>query len=197
MNARALKVEFDADTHTYRVNGEVWPSVTTILDRYNDLSMVPAHILERAKEFGNHVHEAVHLDCLGILDYDALDLPIARCVDQWRKFVSESGAKVLDSERRVVHPTLRYCGTLDLVLLLPKRGREIRVLGDIKTGTVIPKTTGPQTAAYEAAYDGPSIHERYCLHLEQDRYRLIPLPNRGDFNVFVSALNVWRFFDAA
>lgn len=189
-SASGLTIEFDADSHTYWVNGAVWPSVTQILAPLQDFSMVDPAVLERAAEFGSHVHEACHLDNMGALDYDALDPALRPYVDAWRKFIADSGAVVISSECRIAHPKLRYAGTLDTAAVIRKK----TTLIDIKSGTTVPRIVGPQTAAYAAAYDGPRIKDRLCVHLDGGDYKVIPLRDGRDLSIFQSALNLhhWR-----
>lgn len=185
-----LTIDFDADTHTYRVGGEVWPSVTQILAPLNDLSMVDPDVLARAAAFGSHVHEACHLDNMGVLDYDALDPALRPYVDAWRQFLADTRAVVISSECRIAHPKLRYVGTLDTAALIRKKPTII----DIKSGSVVPRTVGPQTAAYADAYVGPRIKDRLCVHLNGGTYKVHPLREPTDLSIFRSALNLhyWR-----
>jgi len=83
---------------------------------------------------------------------------------------------------------------------LPKPKSKLRCVIDIKSTSVLPRTVGPQTAAYEAAYyettGGERTDRRYCLHLKPDGYNLVPLKDGAgiqDLTLFVSALNVHRW----
>lgn len=180
-------IDFDPETHTYRVQGEVFPSVTTILSPWNDLSMVDPDVLARAAAFGTNVHQACHLHNQDALDYDALDPALRPYVDGWRAFLEDSGAIILSSELPVAHTKLRYAGTLDSAALIRKRA----TLVDIKSGSVVPRTVGPQTAAYAQAYPGPRIRDRLVVHLTGDgKYKAIPLRDPRDLTIFTSALNL-------
>lgn len=61
-------------------------------------------------------------------------------------------------------------------------------------------STGPQTAAYTAIHNANTptksdhIKKRYGLRLTKDgNYQLKEYKDAGDFNLFVSALNCWRW----
>lgn len=191
MDAAAQTVEFDEVTHTYRVNGERWPSVTQVLDDIlRPYEGVPEDLMRAAAQFGKHVHAACHLDNIGMLDEAALDPALSPYLEGWRAFRRAMGAEILISEHIVSHPRLRYCGSLDSVVLM--RGK--RALIDIKTTAVLPGTVGPQCAAYAEALGEPRI-ARYCCHLiGGGQYRLIPLTEPTDFSIYISALNLyfWR-----
>ena len=193
----AAELTFDAASHTYRVGGEVWPSVTQVLEPLQFLDGVPWAVLEAARKFGNHVHEACHLWNAGCLDEAALDPHLAPYLGGWKKFLADTDSQVVFSERRLSHDALRYAGTLDAVCARTGRFHVV----DIKSG-VVPKTVGLQTAAYREAYRSEAAGlrlmlspVRYCVQLTGvGSYRLHKLNDASDFNNFVSALNVhhWR-----
>lgn len=189
------EIAFDEARHEYRVGGRVIPSVTQVLSILQDFGAVPADVLDRAAEFGSHVHQAVDLMLRGVLDWDALDaalLPYVRAAD---RFVAETGLVVLASEMRVYHKAYGFAGTLDL--LAEWKGQ--RSLFDFKSGQV-PRTVGAQTAGYALAHDAMEslpVRRRYCVQLMPDDYRIHPLTDPADRSTFLSALNCWRFRNAA
>lgn len=192
-----LEMSFDEASHTYRVGGSVWPSVSAILEPLNQLDGIPPEILRRAAEFGTNVHLACHLINTGRLDRASLDDALAPYVAAWDRCLFESGAVVVASEVRVLHPTLKYAGTMDTAIRLTRRTRSAVHALDIKTSATVPRTCALQTAAYREAYVRvrPDLSKtRYCCHLRGDgTYRLIPYESPGDWNTFVSALNVYRW----
>lgn len=190
-------VDFNAELHEYRVNGERWPSVTEILDPLLELDGIPRAALEAAGRFGNHVHEACHLFDEGVLDEPALDKHLRPYLEAWKLFLRESGAVVVDTERRVHHPNLKYAGTLDKVV---RWKRNKRYVLDIKSSAAMPWTVGMQTAGYldalalDEAFEevgSPLSLERYCVLLRPDgSYRAKSFNDSRDLNNFVSCLNV-------
>lgn len=189
--AESESLSFEPTTHTYCVEGRKVPSVTQVLEPYTGLDYVDRRALEDARIRGTLVHAAIHrLNVLGQLE--AAELAQAPYINAWLDFVSETGATVLLSERRVYSEKYGYAGTLDSVLLRDSR----EGLYDVKTG-VVPKTVGPQTAAYLQALreqDGIRWRSRYCVQLREDgTYRLHKLTDRRDWNIFLSALNIYRW----
>ena len=85
-----------------------------------------------------------------------------------------------------------YAGTAGLVgWILGERW-----LIDIKTSASVPRSVGPQTAAYaELLTDKP--HCCGVLHLRPERYILTQLFNRGDWGVFLSCLTIHKFNEGA
>lgn len=215
-----MRVEFEPVGHTYKLDGALVPSVTQVLQVLEDWTAVPAHILETvrlfcgyelhpgraipahileaARLFGSHVHDAVALEIRGCLDWDALNPALRPYVQGWRNFKADSRFVILASEAVVAHKLHRYAGKLDLRGILNKR----RSLIDIKSGAM-PRTVGPQTAAYDVAgadTHGIKCERRYCLQLNPELprgYKLHPLTNSADWSMFLSALNCWRFKYAA
>lgn len=190
------ELEFNEARHEYRLDGRSLPSVTKVLGILQDFGGVPAEVLARAAEFGRHVHQAVDLYNKRTLDEGSLDPALVPYLDAWRTFLADTGAVVVESEKRVWHRTLHYAGTLDV--LADWRGR--RCLIDIKTGA-LPRTVGAQTAAYWAALDSiggraASNRPRYCVQLSPNRYQIHHLKDPSDWSLFQSALNCWRFINA-
>ncbi len=183
---RAPLIELDEATHTYRVDGVVWPSVTQVLGLLDRFEGVPPAVLEAAREFGSHVHMACDLDNRGVLDEATLDPALRPYLDGWRKFRRESGITILASEHRIVDERLGYVGTCDVVGELNGQ----RAVIDIKSGAV-PRTVGAQTAAYAHAL---GVRRRYCVQLLPNDYRATALKDPADWSVFVSCLNIlnWR-----
>lgn len=182
---------FDADTHTYRWCGKVVPSVTQILDRFTDLSMIPRDVLERKRQIGTAVHAAIELDVAGDLDESSIDESCAGYFKGWRKFRAESGFVATASEQMLYSKKYGYAGTIDLVGSLPKVEK---ALIDAKTTTMLYPTVGPQTAAYSELANCQKA-KRFALQLTPDgTYFLEPLSDRNDWNVFAAALvlHKWR-----
>lgn len=194
-----MELEFDEGPHAYTLNGRRVPSVTQVLDPMQMLDGIPWDVLEAARIFGNNVHVGCHYHNIGILDWDSLDAFLASYIRGYLKFLAESSFVILASEERVASVKAGYAGTLDLRGVLNRR----KAIIDLKSTAVLPKTVGPQTAAYENALremTGEKTERRFCLHLKPDAYSLVPLKDgRGvqDLTYFISALNIWRFHHAS
>lgn len=189
-----MNIEFNHERHEYSVNGKVLPSVTQVLDTCVDFRMVDPDVLEAARLFGNHVHEAMALLVRDELDWSSLDAALVPYIIGGKRFLEESGVVVVASELRLASPYLRYAGTLDLAGVI----RSQDALFDFKATAAIPPTVGPQVAAYERLYadkfGGARKRRRYCVQLRENDYRVIPLTDPADWSVFQSALNLhhWK-----
>ena len=185
---------FDEPSHTYKLDGVHVPGVTTVLGPYTGLEFVDADVLRAAAEFGNHVHEACHLLNLEELDWLTLDDALVPYVRAWEDFLEDSGAVVIKSEHQVFSERFRFAGTLDVLVDWKRRTRLI----DLKSTASVPRTVGPQTAAYAQAHQemtGSHISDRYCLHLKPDgKYKAHKLDNPSDWTVFQSCLNVYNWY---
>lgn len=182
-------LEFDPVAHRYTLDGRELPSVTQILGRYEDWSAIPPGIREAALARGRRIHAACALMLDGFIGpHDSGD-DIAPYLVQFERFLAESGFVATLSEERVFSERLHYAGTLDMYGYLPKRRL---VLIDIKTGSV-PRSAGPQTAAYARALKECEGHEtryRYALLLTPGGYKLVLLDNPNDDQVFLAALTM-------
>lgn len=193
-------LEFDEASHTYKVGGEVWPSVTAILDPLLELDGIPKDALDAAARFGTHVHLATHLWDLGQLDEEALDPVLEPYLDGWKAFLRESGAVVLASELRVSHRSLKVAGTLDKLIRWERFRANRRYILDVKSGAEVPWTVGIQTSGYRELYldqfglmneEGePLATTRLCVHLKDaGQYKLHVLDDSRDRNDFISCVN--------
>ena len=187
MNVNPDGLEFFEGDHLYSYDGDHRPSVTQILDPYSGLQWADPDQLAAAAEFGNHVHQACHLWNVGALDYEATcteNAILAEYLNGWIRFCEESNLVPIYSEARVHHERLKYAGTLDVIGRFYHKQRAVLI--DIKTGASLPRTVGPQTAAYTEAV-GERL-PRYCCLLTPNGYSLTPLTDPRDFSIFKAAL---------
>lgn len=188
-------LQFDAETHTYRLAGRVVPSVTQALKVLESFEGIPADVLEAARIRGQYVHAACDLLDRDQLDWSSLDPALVPYIEGYQNWLADSDATITASELRVAHKANGYAGTLDRLAIV--NGRETLV--DVKATAVLPVTVGPQTAAYANAYAVSSGHKapkRHCLHLNpvfKRGYKFTALTDPGDWSVFLSCLNVWKF----
>ena len=104
-----MKLDFNAEAHEYRLDGQLVPSVTQVLAVLEDFEGVPWHLLEAARKFGQHVHEACALMVRGELDWASLDPALVPYVEAAQRFIDESGFVVRACELQVAHPSLQVC----------------------------------------------------------------------------------------
>lgn len=191
-----MSFTFDVEKHEYRLQGKVLPSVTQVLAIVNDFDRIPRAILEHARERGECLHRAVNLYNRDDLEFESLDNDTSADVYAWARFLRESGAVVIASESPVYHEQFGYAGTPDVVL--DWNGRI--VIPDLKSTYSVPRTVGPQTAAYAEAYR--SMHagrrpERYCIHIKDGNYKAHKRNDPADWALFLSCLNVHKFMEKA
>lgn len=180
----------DAVKHEYREGGVLIPSVTQILAPLSNFEFVHPEVLAAAQQFGTAVHLACELDDLGKLNTDSLDSALMPYLNGWRKFSRDYAVSWEAIESRVYSPTLRYAGTLDRAGLVSGK----KAIVDIKSGTSLLPTVGPQLAAYANAYSpiGRSM-ERYAVRLYPDGYELKQYTSQSDWPVFASLITLRSF----
>lgn len=201
-----MELVFNEALHEYRLGGAVVPSVTQILAPIKqDFRMVSPAMLEAKRELGTAVHLACEWDDIGELD-DARTAPeILVRVSAWRKFRADTGAAVVMNERKLVHRTLRFAGTLDRVayLRLSSEASPSTWLLDIKTADDPHPSFGVQLAGYQILLshaenaNGVSLAglRRGSVHLRADgTYRLHPYTNPNDEATFRACLAIahWK-----
>lgn len=185
---------FDEATHTYRLDGVVLPSVTTIMKPLYDFSFVNELTLEIASKRGVEVHKACEMYDLDDLDESSLEgWQWINYFKAWKRFRAESGYVPHLTEMRVHHPLLKFAGTLDSKGEMA--GAEVII--DRKTTASLSPAIGVQLAAYEEALRQedkklPKM-KRYAVQLRPDgTYRLQPYEKSTDWSTFVALMNLKR-----
>lgn len=162
-------IDFDPRTHTYRVRGIVYPSVTTILKScgvYGEYDTVDPDVLAAAGLRGDEVHAAIErYELTGDWpEFGSELIPYIGAYEFWKK---HSGFAVTASERRLFSDRIRVAGTIDIEGYLDGR----RAIVDIKTTRVLNlEAVGLQTAGYRmmVVEHEPGDCDRYALHLKRN-----------------------------
>lgn len=188
-------LEYDDDSHSYFYEGPKIPGVTGVLESsgLSDFSGIDSETLTRAMNFGTAVHSIIEFDDRGILGEDN-DPKLEPPLRAWRDFKAAYEVYILPEyiELAVVSKKHLYAGTLDRVCLI----HGMHWIIDIKTGAK--GVSHPiQTAAYEKAFRElfnfrRKIH-RACLYISGDTYSLKEHTSVGDWNIFLSALNIKKY----
>lgn len=106
---------FDPEKHIYRYNGEIVPSVTTLLNEFKliDFTGVPKETLEYKRALGSAVHYAIDLMEQDNLDEDSLSPEIKPYVEAYKRFREVTGFEPYGTENRLYSKKWRFAGTLD------------------------------------------------------------------------------------
>ena len=169
------RLEFEDESHTYRWDGSVVPSVTQLLKPVGfDYDSIPRHIVQHASERGTAVHAATEFYDDGDLDEDSVDLEILPYVQAWRLFREQSGFQVFRSEVRVYSERHGFAGTFDCLGVL---NRQLAIV-EKKTTAQLHPSTAIQVSAYMRAFNEGKPREEqakrcYSVWLRRDgTYRL-------------------------
>lgn len=206
------RLSYDDALHEYRYDGNVVPSVTQALGRLSaeEYRGVDAEVMERAAQLGKAVHRVIELDLRDDLDVESLSEGLLPYYESWRNFLATSGFTAVLSEQRVYSARYGYAGTLDLFGILNGEA----VLIDAKRTAQVPRTAGPQTAAYETALreslpdvitrhndlttPARDLIRRFALHLRADgTWRLVPFTDRSDLRVFLAQVTTHHWLRKA
>ncbi|GAA4401125.1 hypothetical protein [Quisquiliibacterium transsilvanicum] len=177
---------FDEQTHTYYLNGQKVPGVTSVLSPLTDFSRVPPHVLQAASDFGKAVHRACELHDLGELDHNTLDPALWSYLDAWIAFSADHSVEWEQIEQPAYNATMRYAGTPDRFGKV--NGRPTVV--DIKSTAQLYPAVGPQLAAYANALQQPYA-DRLAVQLKGDgTYVAKPYTDPADWPLFCSLLTL-------
>ncbi len=162
------ELTFDDPTHTYRVNGVVIPSVSTIMEpltaaKYKGIS---ESTLNNAANKGTSVHNAIeNYIKFGIEDVPSEHRPYFNGFLEWYNIAKP---QIIASEFRCYHKLMMYGGTLDILSI--EDG--LLTVTDIKTTyTVYDMTCKVQLEGYSQilASLGLKVQKKQILHLAGER----------------------------
>lgn len=162
-----MNLTFENDTHTYKLDGVVIPSVTQVMKPLSEAlyKSVDENILGVAAHRGSIVHESIE-DYLnhGI---DDIQPEYRGYLDAFKAFEHDYPFEVVGVEMRTCHGLLRYAGTVDLLCRIDGR----LILIDYKTSARINEMlTGVQLEAYASALASNEIfvEDKAILHLKDN-----------------------------
>ena len=166
-------LEFIEKTHTYILNGEIIPSVTTILSELFPLKYenVPRETLELKAKYGTELHKFIEIiekkkpkrPLAYIKRYYKPNIFQEESLKDYLEIKEKYNIKITDSEKKI-HYKNKYAGTLDLKGYINNKSAII----DIKTTYNLDKMwVSWQNSMYELA-DG-KVDELYCLWLPKGR----------------------------
>lgn len=193
-------LDFDSDTHTYRWNGEVVPSVTQVIGEWQKIDVgsswyvstftgivINAERFESAALVGTAIHDMIHAYLEDDLDEDNTSPDLLNILDQFKEWERLFRPEIISLERQGYSEKYGFAGTMDLVCMI---GRD-RWVVDYKSGFVY-RTAGPQLAAYEKIdqeyEESHAPRKRAVLRLPKDgsKFGWEPQESRAD----------WKFFEA-
>ena len=159
------QVEFDQETHTYKLDGKRIPSVTQIINELLPINYNPHHwYLQR----GTAVHACAAFIAKGV-DFE-WDKRISGQVLAIRKFFREVRPEILGIEEMVYSEKYRYAGIFDLWCKIGTKN----CLVDYKA-TMSVDRVGLQLAAYELAMK-PYIKYGVGVEIREDGSYLMSEP---------------------
>lgn len=184
------ELRFEPEGHNYFVGDTRLPSVTEIIKHGKesvDYSDIPEHILKRASEIGNEVHETIESFHKGEGDLFSPDSSANAYIDGYTQFIRTGFYSHIHSEKKLYCKCHKFAGTVDLVGQIFD---SVAVL-DIKTTSQKHEDSwNLQTAAYQ--------HLANCnLDLEiEDRY-VVWLNKGGNFKLEpCKQPNAWPKFES-
>jgi len=181
---------FDEETHTYRNDDVILPSVTEILV---SLGFINTHwFTAESRNRGTAVHLAVRDHCCGI-GCAAPTEEVESYLRGYRRFEKECNWKPEKVETPMACNL--YAGTPDTIGLL----NDCLAVVDFKSGEVGP-ATGLQLQGYRDLHfwgqqtDREQIMKRFALQLTKEgKYRLTEYRDRSDQYIWRSAVAIWHW----
>lgn len=177
---------FESDTHTYRLNSQIIPSVSAIMaplstERYKGINEAT---LNEAANKGTAVHNSIE----NWLEFGIDDIPPEHegYFNGFRQWKAENLVYPVGTEVRAYHKLLRYGGTIDLLCYI---GDELNLIDYKTTYAVSDMLCGVQLEAYSQILlsHGIKVDRKKILHLKKDgTFKVIEYP--------VADAERWRVF---
>lgn len=183
----ATEIDFDADSHSYRVAGRQVPGVTSILAANGLIDSTWFN--EASRWRGTAAHLACQFDDESDLKIDSVPAEVRGHLEGWRKFRSDTGFVPIYTEKRVWSPE-GFCGTPDRIGMLGGRPSII----DLKTSASAYPWVGLQLAGYAIGAaplmdTHPGAFQRIAVCLNGDGgYSATHFKDRRDIEVFRAAV---------
>ncbi|MBN1663418.1 MAG: hypothetical protein JW943_07450 [Deltaproteobacteria bacterium] len=176
------------------------PSVTQVIGRYADFSMIPEEVLSMASERGTIVHAVCASYALGLPYMRRIPENCLGYIDSFKNWFDRHVSDVLAVEKRFFDEQLGFHGQPDFILVMKSEGP---VLVDLKTPAVLQKLWRLQLAAYKHL---STKIGKYGIR-KAGSLRLFPNGNTArmdwydkmeayDFNVFLCMLQVEKFINS-
>ncbi len=190
-----MALTFIEDSHEYKDNGVVIPSVTQVMKTSGlvNLDWVSDEILESKSDLGKKVHSATELYDKNDLNINELHPKLRLYLDGWIKFRKDYNFTPTEIELQLFHKLYKYAGRIDRVGNI---GKDLVII-DIKSGTH-QKTHEIQTAGYELLYNqdkkkADQIKKRFIVYLSEKGYKVEEHKKQTDKNIFLSALTITNY----
>lgn len=183
------------EQHHYWVDGKRVPGVTDVLSSYSAFARMNDDAMEVYRERGKAVHRLCELYDKQTLNVDGLDDVGRAYIYHWQRFLDESAFTPVLIEWMSYSRMYGYAGQLDRYGVRLIKGRERKVLLDIKSGQP-ERIAGPQTAAYaqlvREEYDD-NVDERWCVYLTPSFYKILVYNEASDMKFFSAALTIYNW----
>ena len=189
------ELTFEEDSHTYRLDGLIIPSVTTLMKPLSQAYYggIDAKVLGQAADRGSAVHSAIDLySKYGVID---IEPELEGYFEAFRAWAKDFEVKPYATETRTYNRSLLYAGTVDMSC--SEKG--VDTLADFKTtASFSPMLCGVQLEAYDRAQEshGVKYQNRVIIQLKKDgtyRRHTDFHPRAECWRVFTSLLNVSGF----
>jgi hypothetical protein len=199
---------FNKELHEYRWNSVVVPALTKILSSTGittDYSNVNSEELENAKELGNNVHLTTALWETGNLA--GCDEICGKCLNQWinmRKSIIDTVSRRIYDISDIdwipyievpAYSSLGFACTPDRVYI--SEDKKVKIVVEIKTSNNIRGAdiqTAGQSLCMVDTMQGFKKTFRFTAQLRWDEPgTLIEYTSKIDTNIFVSALNIYKW----
>ena len=193
-----MVIDFTEKDHSYKIDGVKAVGVSQLLLNFGigDVSHIPSHILEPARDFGikGHLMSRYHLEQR--LKESALDPKLSPYLVGLKKLFTDHKIEIIDIEKPIGYDTLLVCGTPDLICMF----NGVHTIIDFKFGKKVQKSSYLQAGGYQYLFNCnvKEVEDRVCqskiVQLLPNEYKIfdVNFDCEGEFGTLLLAWHIKR-----
>ena len=189
------QVTFLEESHQYFIGKIEYISVTTVMKDFGliDLSGIPEHILETARQFGKAIHKLTHLyDTNNIGKYDKKLEPWLDAWIKFRKDYKDIDEIIVDEKSGQKYPdhAIQTAGYKLLVEEIPDKSIHGLNLMEKPLVSEIWRFAGTPDRVWSTT---GKIKHRWTVYLSEGKYKVEKHKEKSDLSVFRSLMSIYNW----
>lgn len=169
---------------------DCYDRVTAILSAFTKFDHIDPEVLKKKAEIGTSVHSSIEAynKNLGMIVENEAVMPYLDSFLKWNNINN----KIVLSEERLICPELKITGQIDMIMEIEGKN----VIFDVKTSASMHRHYELQLSAYAylARKNGVEVSKQAILLLNKDGKEPQEFYCEDRFPLFLSCLDVYRFF---
>lgn len=181
---KQARIDFIEESHTYLVDGEEIPSVTTIL---KDVGIIPYYYTKASAARGKRKHKIIEAYLKNNLDWSVLSEEEMGLIEVLQVFLDKYVNKIIGIEVLVYNKTNKYSGAIDLIY---KNKQNLIDIVDFKSG----QKENWHDLQLTAYFHTGNYNQSFKLYISSKKYELTVVDNIPEqFITFLAARKIYKW----